>query len=53
MWAPKLWGYWCMDAQMQQHGFICVLGVATQTVDLSTMCSRRTGAGHERRIGCA
>ncbi len=47
----KLWGYW---ARMRRCGSMASMRTfATQTVVLSTMCSRRTGAGHERRIGCA
>ena len=46
----KLWGYW---ARMRRCSSMASMRTfATQTVVLSTMCSRRTGAGHERRIGC-
>ena len=49
--GQKLWGYW---ARMRRcSSMVSMRTFATQTVVLSTMCSRRTGAGHERRIGCA
>ena len=45
------WGFWARMVRCSSMASMRTF--ATQTVVLSTMCSRRTGAGHERRIGCA